>query len=135
MSSWRDELAVTSREQTLSRARSTIGKGVRYKLGKGGFNPSCKMASTCDCSGFISWAIGIPRELSPGSGNWLQTTTYWEGGGSAGAGLFDPIPENFAEPGDIIVYPDRGNKQGHMGIVFLRRGIRFCDKSNSLFEW
>ena len=117
MSSWRDELAVASRERTLSRARSSTGKGVRYKLGKGGFDPSRKMTVTCDCSGFVAWAIGIPRELPPGSGNWLQTTTYWEGGGSAGAGLFDLIPENFAEPGDIIVYPDRGNKQGHMGVV------------------
>ena len=117
MSSWHDELKMASRERTLSKARRTTGKGVHYILGKGGFDPSRKMTRTCDCSGFVAWAIGIPRELPPGSGNWLQTTTYWEGGGSAGAGLFDQIPENFAEPGDIIVYPDRGNKQGHMGIV------------------
>lgn len=117
MSSWRDELAVASRERTLNRARSNIRKGVRYKLGKGGFDPSRKMTSECDCSGFVAWAIGIPRELPPGSGNWLQTTTYWEGGGSAGSGLFDLIPEYLAEPGDIIVYPDRSGKQGHMGIV------------------
>ena len=117
MSSWRDELAVASRKRTLSRAQRCIGKGVRYKLGKGGFDPNLEMTSTSDCSGFVAWAIGIPRELPPGSGNWLQTTTYWEGGGSAGSGLFDQISEHFAEPGDIIVYPDRGRKQGHMGIV------------------
>jgi len=117
MKTWRDELAVASRERTLNRARQTTGKGVRYQLGKGGFDPSRKMTSQCDCSGFVAWAIGIPRELPPGSQNWLQTTSYWEGGGSAGAGLFDPVAESFAVPGDIIVYPDRGGKQGHMGII------------------
>ena len=75
------------------------------------------LTKECDCSGFVAWTIGIPRELPPGSGKWLQTTTYWQGGSNVGSGLFDHINENLVEPGDLLVYPDNGNKQGHMGIV------------------
>jgi peptidoglycan hydrolase-like protein with peptidoglycan-binding domain len=117
MGDWKEELAIASRERTLSRAQRVRGKGVRYKLGKGGFDPSKALSAECDCSGFVAWAIGIPRELPPGSARWLQTDSYWQGGGRAGEGLFDRVEEGASEPGDVIVYPDREGKQGHMGIV------------------
>jgi hypothetical protein len=124
MANWKDELAVASRERTLKRARGMIGKGIRYKLGKGGMDPTKALKDQSDCSGFAAWAIGIPRQLPPGTGTWLQTTTYWKGGGSAADGLFDAVSEYLAEPGDIVVYPDRGRKQGHMGIVSALDGNR-----------
>ena len=117
MADWKDELKVASRERTLKRARKWIDKGIRYKLGKGGFDPTKPIKKQCDCSGFVAWAIGIPRQLPPRTGTWLQTTTYWQGGGAAGDSLFDRVDEHRVEPGDIVVYPDRGGKQGHMGIV------------------
>ncbi len=117
MGNWKETLAKASGKTTLKRALRCIGKGVRYKLGKGGIDPTKPMRDKCDCSGFVAWAIGIPRELPPGSGKWLQTTSYWQGGRPAGDGLFDGIDEARSEPGDIIVYPDRGSRQGHMGIV------------------
>ena len=119
----------------LGRARSCLGKNTRYKLGKGGINPLNPLTSECDCSGFVAWAIGIPRELPPRSGKWLQTTTYWEGGGDVGDGLFDLTAPAQAQPGDLYVYPDGGEKQGHMGIISeVQNGkplkVFHCSKGN-----
>jgi hypothetical protein len=117
MSGWKDLLREACAERTLGRARSAIGTGVVYKLGKGGFDPTKPLGGYADCSGFVAWAIGIPRELPPGSGRWLQTTTYWEGGGAAGEGLFDQVAASAGAPGDLIVYPDIGGSQGHIGLI------------------
>jgi len=120
MSNWKDLLATMNPDQALQRARDMVGKGTVYHLGRGGFDPSKPLWSadrTADCSGFVAWAIGVPRELPPGSNRWLQTTTYWNGGGAAGEGLFDQASFERAAPGDILVFPDVGDKQGHMGLV------------------
>jgi hypothetical protein len=103
----------------MSRARQCLGKQTKYVLGNGGGDPTKPFPKTADCSGFVAWALGIPRELPPRSGKWLSTDEYYAGGGPAGQGLFDPVTA--AEVGDIIVYPDYhagGRKhEGHMGIV------------------
>src|SRR6266567_9598850 len=120
MPTWKDVLATMTSDRSLERSRSMIGQGTVYQLGRGGLKPEAQLwgqARTSDCSGFIAWALGIPRELPPGSGHWLQTTTYWEGGGFSG-----PVPFKqhlIAEgiPGDLLVYPDAGGKQGHIGMV------------------
>lgn len=117
MDEWRKLLAEATRQNTLDRARNCVGKNTVYKLGKGGMNPAKSLTMECDCSGFVAWAIGIPRELPPGSGKWLQTTTYWQGGEVVGITLFDPVNEGQVETGDIYVYPDMGSRQGHMGII------------------
>ena len=91
-----------------------------YQLGRGGFKPESSLWSqgqTSDCSGFSAWALGIPREMPPGSGHWLQTTTYWEGGGFPGAVPFRQQAIASAIPGDLLVYPDRNGRQGHIAIV------------------
>ena len=135
MSDWKELLNVAERETTLKRSRSCLGQKTRYKLGKGGINPANPLTRECDCSGFVAWAIGIPRELPPGSGKWLQTTTYWGGGGSVGVSLFDQVVPAHSEPGDIYVYPDSGGKQGHMGIISEIKDdkpskVIHCSKSN-----
>jgi len=119
MSTWKDLLATAGTAQTLSRARSGLGRHTEYKLGQGGFDPTRPLTAKCDCSGFVAWAIGIPRELPPGSNRWLDTDAYHDGGGSVGAGLFTRVQTSQALPGDIFVYPDGagGHSQGHMGIL------------------
>jgi len=117
MKAWKESLQQADRERTLARAKSALGHGTRYVLGKGGRTPADPMERESDCSGFVAWAIGIPRELPPGSGRWLQTTTYWKGGGNVGSGLFNKTDRAGCEPGDLYVYPDVGRKQGHMGII------------------
>ena len=119
MSSWKDVLAAMTPERALERTHSMVAQGTVYKLGRGGFRPDKPLWSdgkTCDCSGFVAWALGFPREFPPGSGHWLQTTTYWEGGGYPQT-LFAARPLAEAMPGDLLVFPDHAGRQGHIGIV------------------
>ncbi|HPQ68431.1 MAG TPA: peptidoglycan-binding domain-containing protein [bacterium] len=93
------------------------------------------MTKKCDCSGFAAWSIGIPRHLPAKKKVWLQTTSYWNGGIDTGQRIFDQVAENAAQPGDIVVYPDIGGKQGHMGFVSrMENGVVtrviHCSKSN-----
>ncbi len=125
MESWKDVLVGMTLDGALTRARGMVGRGTVYRLGRGGFRPEVSLWSqgqTSDCSGFVAWAIGIPREFPPGSGHWLQTTTYWEGGGYPGTVPFRSRPLSEAMPGDLLVYPDTGGKQGHIGIVSAHDG-------------
>lgn len=117
MQTWIDSLAAANNKRTLERARRGLNKKTAYVLGQGGFKPLQPLTPKCDCSGFVAWAIGIPRELPPGSDHWLQTDTYWAGGADVGPGLFDRVSEPEARPGDIYVFPDSGGRQGHMGII------------------
>jgi hypothetical protein len=117
MKTWNESLAQANTDRTLQRGRSGLNRKTQYVLGKGGFEPLADLTPKCDCSGFVAWAIGIPRELPPGSDRWLQTDTYWVGGGEVGAGLFDRVTEAEAKPGDIYVFPDSNGRQGHMGII------------------
>lgn len=135
MGNWKDLLRSADHETTLKRAHDCLNKNTVYKLGKGGINPTNPLTKQCDCSGFVAWAIGIPRELPPRSGKWLQTTTYWQGGGNVGRGLFDQVSAHNAIVGDIFVYPDVGRRQGHMGIISeVTNGrptkVIHCSKSN-----
>lgn len=115
---WRDTLSTASTEQTLQRAHSALGKNTKYVLGKGGINPANPLTPQCDCSGFIAWAIGIPRQLPPvAAGGWLSTDEYWAGGKPIKKGLFIPITLKEAIAGDLLVYPDSGGNQGHISLV------------------
>jgi len=88
-----------------------------YKLGKGGFDPTKAFTPQCDCSGFIAWAIGIPRELPPKSGKWLSTDQYWAGGKPVKSNLFTQKTLSEAAVGDLLVYPDSGGGQGHIALI------------------
>lgn len=107
------------------RARSAVGRGTRYRLGRGGFDPSLKLpaqSGDCDCSGFLSWALGISRHQrdkdKPWSKAipWIETTAIYKDAKGKKL-LFTKISEPV--PGCLVVYPDRwlGVKQGHVAIV------------------
>lgn len=115
--SWKNLLITCGLSQTMQRAQSALRRRTKYKLGKGGFDPTKPLTPECDCSGFVAWAIGIPRELPPGSGKWLSTDEYWAGGLSGKIKLFKEIKLNKSEIGDLLVYPDQGGNQGHIGII------------------
>ncbi|WHI47559.1 peptidoglycan-binding protein [Microbulbifer sp. JMSA004] len=136
LSGWKELLKTASQKTTLKRARSCLERKTRYKLGKGGINPLNPLVAECDCSGFVAWSIGVPRELPPGSAKWLQTSSYWEGGGEVGDDLFALVTSAQAQPGDLYVYPDHGRKQGHMGIITEVKGgeptsVIHCSSGNN----
>jgi hypothetical protein len=106
--------------QVVSRARSATGKGTKYKLGYGGFDPNASHPAQnglCDCSGFAAYCLGISRDQlnTPGyEERWIETTRVY-GDAKGDHDLFRQVEK--ARPGDVIVYPDKAGKQGHIGII------------------
>jgi hypothetical protein len=117
---WKSILATASPSQTLNRGHQGLGRGTIYELGAGGTADDIGRPLTrqCDCSGFVCWAIGVPRECPPGSDHWLYTDNIWEGGGDVGKGLFDEIQQGAAQTGDLYVYPaPNSSSHGHIAII------------------
>ncbi|MBE9585850.1 LysM peptidoglycan-binding domain-containing protein [Mucilaginibacter sp. JRF] len=104
----------------LSRARSAINKGIRYKLGSGGMKPAATLpdgGGLCDCSGFVCWVLGLSRQTNipfyKKYGGWIFTDSMVDDVNSS-AGIFERITT--PEPGCIVVY-GAGKLIGHVGIV------------------
>lgn len=121
------------RAEWVRRARSMVGHG-RYCLGAGPgakgnprtpFGPCVKPDEHThehagpvfsDCSGFTSWATGIPRKDSE-TGIWRNTDHLEaDARGKVKGDIGDGVPWNQAKPGDLVVY-GAGPKVGHVGIV------------------
>lgn len=109
-------------EQAVARARSMIGKGIRYKLGRGGIDPTGATPATpdgyCDCSGFACWVLGVSRKTDHPlylkfNQGWINTDAI-VADVKTPVGLFSPT---VARPGALIVYPRAGKGVGHVGIV------------------
>lgn len=112
----------------LTRARSACSRKTRYELGKGGLNPQASMPwasvtdHSCDCSGFVSWALGISKYVrgvpwydASHNGEWFNTDAIVRDAKSP-FGFVSQIEA--AEPGALIVFPRASAGQyGHIGIV------------------
>ncbi|HEY4148778.1 MAG TPA: hypothetical protein VGM41_07610 [Chitinophagaceae bacterium] len=117
---WKQLIPTCSADQTIARAKSALAGQTIYQLGAGDIDPSLPLTKTCDCSGFVCWSIGIPREFPPGSNQWIDTDCIWSGGAPVKPGLFTEIKMGNALPGDLLVYPHNGQGQhGHVGIILL----------------
>ncbi|KQP45066.1 CHAP domain-containing protein [Pseudorhodoferax sp. Leaf274] len=67
----------------------------------------------CDCSGFVCWALGIPRRTA--AGEWINTDSIWADAKGAQRGF---LLRAQAAAGDLVVYPKPADaKYGHVGIV------------------
>lgn len=97
---------------------------VAYKLGKGGFGWfEDEAIEACDCSGFVAICLGRSRNAT-GKGDlggleWVESTQLCNDGEGAQELVVDvgsAIPAT-CRPGDIVAYPDRNGRQGHVGIV------------------
>src|ERR1051325_500855 len=108
----------------LGRAKfAAANSKARYHLGAGGMHPDAPLPENadkqCDCSGFVSWCIGEKRQTTNEfyvneNGGWVETTAVCKDA-EKGGGLFTKVET--PQPGDIIVWPDGGGHQGHIGIV------------------
>lgn len=110
----------------LLRARSATGKQIIYRLGKGGMNASaalpCDASSFCDCSGFVAWCLGISRWIAAPKhpwhpdfpSDWLSTDSIHDDATKT-LKRFRQVME--AKPGDLYVYPDSAQSQGHVGVI------------------
>lgn len=114
--------------EVVSRARSAIGHGCVYQLGKGGMHPENlqpwppSMPNLgCDCSGFVAWCLGVSRSLAKNHphyefGGWFETSAVARDAKSE-FGFVNEVLWTLAQPGDILVWGDHDGHQGHIGIV------------------
>lgn len=129
--------------QILNRARIAIKQTAPYKLGAGGMDPATqapggKAGDPCDCSGFIAWCLGMSRHTDHPfyqkyNGGWLETTAVTRDILLPQAGLFIRVAGlDWAVPGDVIVWGDKGKSQGHIGLISEVDGARVihCSKGN-----
>jgi hypothetical protein len=119
--------------ELIARARSAIGKGIKYKLGAGGLSPRselpCNADGDCDCSGYSAWAIGLPRmtkhplyllyanKTRDTEYAWINTDSMYYDGFKRMSGYFELLQH--ARPGALILYPGEPKRKlvGHVGIV------------------
>jgi len=128
-----------SNNNPVERARSALNKNIAYKLGKGGYHPDDPLPSRsgeADCSGFVSWCLGISRHKRFGDGHeWVSTSDIYRDAKGV-QGLFVQIDK--PEPGCIVVYPDskigKRTRQGHVAIVTQARPLRGVDCSMSSYK-
>jgi hypothetical protein len=126
----------------VSRARHALDHSkARYKLGAGGAKGTAALPESslgfCDCSGFVAWCLGESRKTANPfyaafNGGWLETTGIYRDG-QTGEGLFTKVLS--PEAGDILVWPDAGGKQGHIGVITNVNGTKatriiHCSRSN-----
>ena len=133
--------------EILKRARIACALPVAYKLGMGGMKPvresPANSEGQCDCSGFVSWCLGVSRQTADPfykqlNGGWIETTAV-VADALAAHGLFAKVDS--AEVGDIIVWGDSKKNgktvQGHIGIVSVvenGRATRVIHCSNGNFK-
>ena len=112
----------------VARARTTLGKGCRYKMG-GGTNlattewPWRQTEMTSDCSNWLCWVVGMAKhqgafDNKPWSGNprydWIGTDTmFFDATGPHE--IFVEIPQIVA--GCMLVFPPAHGRAGHCGLV------------------
>jgi hypothetical protein len=105
------------RQAFAEKQRSHPDVAVQYAAGLKqlglGFDDLPKVA--CDCSGFVAWALGVPRTPQPLSNGWMNTDSIHADATGART-QFRPLPQ--AVPGALLVYPSPGaGKVGHVAIV------------------
>ena len=106
-------------ERRLARARSAVGKGIDYHLGRGGFstehadNPAWDRGCS-DCSGFVSWVLQTRRSPKKGRPFWIETTAIARDA-RGDQEVFVQLEKPW--PGCLCVYGDSKGHQGHIGIV------------------
>lgn len=131
----------------IDRARSVIGLGILYRLGKGGYDPGAAVPGArmvqlvrplvyrgLDCSGFVAWCCGISRDPGRNKKNpalssmpisrwprWVESTNIWADV-TGPQFAWELVALRDLQPGDVLVYPDYKNalgehREGHVAIV------------------
>lgn len=107
----------------MRRALSALGKKTKYKLGKGGFDPSTPHPGTqCDCTGFGAWVFHMSRNQGDKQKFWSKWFPWFESTaiykaviGGRPDSPFVQIPNPV--PGCGVVYGDKGGKEGHFALI------------------
>jgi hypothetical protein len=133
-------------KKRVQRAKSAVGLGIKYKLGKGGWHPKAPSPDAitlsnyglqCDCSGFVAWVLMMRRDqinakkwwskLLP----WIETTMVYKDA-TGPQRVFVRLSK--PEAGCLVVYGDKGRSEGHIAVVteVKESSIRIVDCSSGM---
>jgi hypothetical protein len=104
-------------QELVERAKSVVGKPIKYNLGCGGMHPTAPspegLGANLDCSGFCCWTIGISRYDGDIWFNTDSILNYAKNNLKGFHEIKDPTV------GSMVIYPSAKGKRsyGHMGIV------------------
>ncbi len=103
----------------MRRERPTIHAAYVQGLEKSGLSMASLPKVACDCSGFVTWALGLARDGAPWAGGWFDTNAI-HADAQGPQQFFKRV--GHATPGVLVVYPkpiSRGPEgpPGHIGIV------------------
>jgi hypothetical protein len=116
---------VTAIERANDAAALSRLRGVRYGLGKGGFDPArhapWSQALECDCTGFLSWALAVPRQNQAIAGGWVESTAIVADAMGPGK-LFQLVTDpRKVRAGDALAIGDRDvdgvHHEGHVALI------------------
>lgn len=121
--------ATIGREAVVARALFAVNTDTIYAM-KDKVNPPLsaeawpKSGMKTDCSSFVAWCLRRPsKEQHPlyvkANGGWFETSAVYKDGIEQ-TGFFSSVET--AQPGSLLVYPDRNGKQGHIGLVVKVNG-------------
>lgn len=107
-------------DEILERARRHLNIKVRYRLGGGKHvargDDCLDDAGAADCSAFVLWCLGIdkyrPDDPALHPREWINTDVMCN---VELLHLF--VRTDLAHPGAVVVYPRRGPRYGHCGIL------------------
>jgi LysM repeat protein len=119
-----DATAGTEVKELIKRARTALGRKVKYELGAGGMvatsGSPANIKNACDCSGFVSWCYGRSRKTDHPlylkfNGGWINTDAMVNDARRE-SGFFRHL--SGPRVGCIVVFPGPPlRKIGHVGIV------------------
>jgi len=116
------QLNIINLSARAKRAEDFLIARCRYLLGAGGMKPKVtpNTLTKCDCSGFAAIILGLSRWQGDKDKPWSDTIEWIETSAivrdaKGRRQLFTTIPKPVR--GCLIVYGDKGLKQGHVGIV------------------
>ena len=102
---------------TMQRERPKVHQAYMAALASSGLDPATLPAVACDCSGYVCWALGVPRNGAVLPGGWINTDAM-VADAQRGQQLFVPLTR--AVPGALLVHPKPPGEDdgpGHVGIV------------------
>lgn len=124
-----DATPTMSRDVVVERALSGVGTSTAYTLVNPRSPPLAlerwpSMGISTDCSGYVAWCLRMSRKVQHPlykkvNSGWFETTAIYKDGQTE-TGFFSPAAK--VMPGCLVVYPDKGGTQGHIGIVVSGEG-------------
>lgn len=98
----------------LSKSRPHVHQEYMKGLQRMGLRPDQLDHLACDCTGYLSWALGVPFSPQPLADGAMNTDSIVK---DSLHQRLQFAPQDQVEEGDLLVYIGLGSEPGHVGIV------------------